>query len=118
MRRILPYAVLLLALVPAAPAAADRPATKRERAQVAKAIGVPERCARVRVSTVSRRWSAARMRVRKASCRRYAADGVAVFRKRRSGWRFVTAGSSFDCPVPDVPRRIARDLRIPCEPRG
>ena len=36
---------------------------------------------------------------------------------RGGAWRFVTAGSSFDCPVPDVPRRIAKDLKIPCEPR-
>ena len=55
------------------------------------------------------------MRNRRASCADYAADGVAIFKHRRGKWRFVTAGSSFDCPVPDVPRRIAKDLRIACE---
>jgi hypothetical protein len=107
-------ATLLLA-VPAA-AHADRAPTKREHRAVAKTVGVPKRCMAVRISTVDERWASARVRNRKASCAEHAADGVAVFKRRRGKWRFVTAGSSFDCPVPDVPRRIARDLKIPCEP--
>ena len=109
-------AALLLA-VPAA-AQADRAPTTREHAAVAKAVGVPKRCLRVRVSTVNERWASARVRNGKASCAEHAADGIAIFKRRTGGaWRFVTAGSSFDCPVADVPRRIAQDLRIPCEPR-
>jgi hypothetical protein len=108
-------AVLLLCLP--VPAGADRAPTKRERAGVAKAVGVPERCLRTRISTVNQRWSRTSIRNEKASCADHAADGVAVFRRRNGKWRFVTAGSSFDCPVPDVPRKIARDLEIPCEPR-
>jgi hypothetical protein len=76
---------------------------------------VPKRCVRVRISTVDQRWARANIRARKASCAEHAADGVAVFKRRGGSWRFVTAGSSFDCPVPDVPRRIARDLKIPCD---
>jgi hypothetical protein len=52
-----------------------------------------------------------------ASCADHVADGVAIFKRRDGTWRFVTAGSSFDCPVPKVPRRIAQDLEILCEPR-
>ena len=105
----------LLALPVAAHA--DRPPTKQERVDIAHAIGVPKRCLRTRVSTVDERWSRTSIRNLKASCQDHAADGVAVYKRRRGEWRFVTAGSSFDCPVPDVPGRIAKDLKIPCEPR-
>jgi hypothetical protein len=108
-------AVLLLCLPVSA--GADRAPTERERADIAKAIGVPKRCLRTRISTVNERWSRTTIRNLKAGCAEHAADGVAIFRRRDGKWRFVTAGSSFDCPVPDVPRRIAKDLRIPCEPR-
>jgi hypothetical protein len=111
-------APLLAALLLAVPAIAhaDRAPTKREHRAVAKAVGVPKRCMAVRISTVDERWATARVRNARASCAEHAADGLAVFKRRRGAWRFVTAGSSFDCPVPDVPRRIARDLKIRCEP--
>jgi hypothetical protein len=113
-------ALAALAAVPLllpAVAHADRAPTKREHAAVAQKIGVPKRCLRVRISTVNERWARANVRNRKASCAEHAADGIALFKRRAGTWRFVTAGSSFDCPVPDVPRRIARDLDVPCEPR-
>jgi hypothetical protein len=109
-------AVVVLCFPPTA-AQADRPPTKRERVDIAKAIGVPKRCLHTRISTVNERWSRTSIRNRKASCADHAADGIAVFKRRDGRWKFVTAGSSFDCPVPDVPRRIAKDLRVPCEPR-
>jgi hypothetical protein len=107
----------LLLCIPAV-AHADRAPTKRERVGVAKAIGVPKRCLATRISTVNKRWSRTRIRNEKRSCLDHAADGVAIYKRRKGNnkWRFVTAGSSFECPVPDVPRRIANDLRIPCEP--
>jgi hypothetical protein len=115
-RSTLAVPICVLLALPAA-AQADRPPTKRERVDIAKAIGVPKRCLRTRISTVNERWSRTTIRNEKASCLEHAGDGVAVFKRRAGKWRFVTAGSSFDCPVPDVPRRIAKDLRIPCEPR-
>ena len=115
-RLVLVASAALLLAVPVA-AHADRAPTKREHAAVSKAVGVPKRCMRVRISTVNERWASASVRNRKASCADHAADGVAIFKRRSGAWRFVTAGSSFDCPVPDVPRKIARDLRIRCEPR-
>ena len=114
--RLVTAAIAALLLVPAV-AHADRAPTKREHAAVSKAVGVPKRCMRVRISTVDEHWARANVRNRKASCADHAADGLAVFQRRHGAWRFVTAGSSFDCPVPDVPRRIARDLKIPCEPQ-
>jgi hypothetical protein len=108
-------ALAALALAVPAVARADRAATAREHAAIAKAVGVTKRCLRVRVSTVDERWARANVRSKKASCADHAADGLAVFKRRGGAWRFVTAGSSFDCPVPDVPRRVARDLKIPCD---
>ena len=112
-------AVLAASLTLAASAEARRTPTPGERAGVARAVGVPARCLFIRVSSVDRRYASAVIRNRKRSCRRWAADGVAVFRKRSQGrWRFVTAGSAFDCPVPKVPERVVRDLRISCIPAG
>ena len=116
-RSILAISLLGLLALPVA-AHADRPPTKRERVDIAHAIGVPKRCLRTRVSTVDERWSRTSIRNEKASCQDHAGDGVAVYKRRRGTWRFVTAGSSFDCPVPGVPSRIAKDLKIPCEPPG
>lgn len=107
---------LALASIPALAQAERRP-TKRERVGVAHAAQVPKRCLRIRVSTVNDRYASAYRRNRKRSCRRYQADGVAVFKQRRhhrSRWRFVTAGSAFDCPVPHTPKKVARDLHIRC----
>ena len=123
-RTLIPVAALLAALLTASLIAAPdgearRKPTSKERAAIARAMDRPARCLFIRVSTVSRRWASVRLRNRKRSCARYAADGVGVFRKRKDGrWRFVTAGSAFDCPVPNVPRRVQRDLRIPCMPTG
>ena len=115
-RYLILLALIAIAAIPTT-AHADRAPTKRERAAIAKAFCVPKRCLRIRVSTVNERWSRETIRNEKQSCSRWAADGVAVFKKRNGRWRFVTAGSSFDCPVPKVPRRVARDLELPCEPR-
>lgn len=107
--------LLTLACVPAS-AQADRAPTKRERSEIAQAIGVPKRCLRTRISTaVKRRYSASSIRNRRRSCARWAADGVVIFKRRRGHWRFVTSGSSFDCPVPGIPRKVAKDLDIPCD---
>jgi hypothetical protein len=114
-RHLILPALLVAAGIPTT-AQADRAPTDRERAGIARAVGVPKRCLRIRVSTVDRRWSGVRIRLAKRSCQRWAADGIAIFKRRGDRWRFVTAGSSFDCPVPKVPRRVARDLQIPCEP--
>jgi hypothetical protein len=108
----------LLALAPAV-AQADRAPTKRERAGIAKKVDAPARCLKIRVSTVNTRWARMQLRLRRESCQRWAADGVAVYKKRkRGGWRFVTAGSAFECPVPKVPRRVVKDLDIRCYDQG
>lgn len=109
--------LLLLAtsLVLPAGAAADRAPTKAERAGIAEAADVPSRCLKIRVSTVNASYSSAYRRNLRRGCKPYQADGVAVFKRRKAGgWAFVTAGSAFECPVPHVPRKVARDLDIEC----
>ena len=113
--RSLLAALAALALLPTT-ALADRPPTKRERAAIGKGVDVPVRCLKIRVSTVNTRWASMQVRSLRRSCRRWAADGVAVYKRRTSGgWRFVTAGSAFDCPVPKVPPKVVEDLHIHCE---
>ena len=113
--RALLAALAALFLLPTTGALADRAPTKQERAGIAKKVGVPARCLRIRVSTVNTRWASTHVRNARRSCRRWAADGIAVFKRTKAGgWRFVTAGSAFDCPVPKVPPRVVEDLRIRC----
>jgi hypothetical protein len=114
--RSLLAALAALLLLPTTGALADRAPTKQERAGIAKKVGVPARCLKIRVSTVNSRWASTHVRNARTSCRRWAADGIAVFKRRKAGgWRFVTAGSAFECPVPKVPPRVVEDLGIRCE---
>jgi hypothetical protein len=124
MFRITALVLLLIAVGAPAVAEASRKPTRQEAKSLAKKMGrdVPTRCLRIRISTKSKSltWAGVRFRLTDSSCNKWNADGVGVFKRRRSrphgSWRFVTAGSSFDCPVPKVPSRVAKDLKIPCEP--
>ena len=118
MRRLAVVVVVLGLLAMAASAAAQRRPTSEERAAIAKRFDVPAKCLRIRVSTVDERWARMNFKGRKfedPDCAPHAADGIVVLRHKRGKWRFVTAGSSFDCPVPETPPEVAEDLRIPCD---
>jgi hypothetical protein len=102
----------------AAVASADRKPTAKEHRQSAKAMKFPAHCTRVRVSTVvtSPRWASLSWRPG-PGCKPSAADGVAILKKRPGAqWKFVTAGSSFDCgPLyAQVPQAVVEDLGITC----
>lgn len=110
-------ALLALSALLVSSADARRPATKSEKRAISQFFNAPPKCAKIFVSTVDERWASYRFNANKidvSPCDQVAADGTAVLRKRRGEWRFVTSGSSFDCPVPDTPRKVAKDLRIPC----
>jgi hypothetical protein len=99
-------------------ASADRKPTKKEHHQVAKAAHFPPRCTRVRVSTAvtSPKWASLSWKPGR-NCMKFAADGVAILKKRPGAhWKFVTAGSSFDCgPLyAQVPQAVVQDLGITC----
>jgi hypothetical protein len=111
--------IALLALAGASGAGADRRATKGERRAVAKLVDLPPVCAKVRVSTVTPepKWASVSWKPRpKDKCEPYARDGVGIAKRKGDRWRFVTAGSSFDCPYlyRHVPREVADDLGLDC----
>ena len=115
--RPLLLALALLLIAGAASAEARRKATHAERAAIAAKFDAPPKCARVFVSTVDRHWATYRFDGRTfddPDCRAAAADGVAILRRRHGHWRMVTAGSSFECPVPKTPPKVAADLRVRC----
>jgi hypothetical protein len=107
------------ALVLPAVAVADRAPTKAEATAIATAAKVPARCLKTRVSTVNTNYASSYRRNLRKGCKAYQADGVAVFKRKQDGaWKFVTAGSAFTCPVPHVPKRVAKDLGIECIPES
>jgi hypothetical protein len=107
-----------LALLVAGLASADRKPTPKEKAQIASVVHLPVVCARVRVSTVTKKpkWGSVEWRRGGSQCDPLASDGVVVTKKSHGRWRFITAGSSFTCSelYQEVPQEIAKDLRIRC----
>jgi hypothetical protein len=119
-RRALVLILTAAAVALAIPAVvhADRKPTSKEHRQIAKAMKFPAHCTRVRVSTVvtTPRWASLSWKPG-PGCKPFAADGVAILKKRPGGhWKFVTAGSSFDCgPLyAQVPQAVVQDLGISC----
>lgn len=112
--RVPAAAVVTLALVGAvaAPAHADKAPTASQRAAIARSAKTPARCLIIRVSTVSGHWGSYRFDAdRYDSCRKYAADGIAIVRRSDGRWRQRYAGS--DCMTPPrrtVPTSVWRDL--------
>src|SRR5262245_53244663 len=99
-------------------AQADRKPTVKEKAQIASVIHLPVTCARVRVSTETKKpkWGSVSFKPGPSTCDAFASNGVTVTRKSKGRWHFVTAGSSFDCPglYDKVPKPVAKDLGIKC----
>jgi hypothetical protein len=116
----LPAALTALAIALLLPAVvhADRKPTMKERAQIATVVHLPAVCARVRVSTETKKpkWGSVSWRRGGSQCDPLASNGVTIVKKSSGRWRFVTAGSSFDCPglYAKVPQTVARDLGIKC----
>jgi hypothetical protein len=105
-------------LVLAAVAHADRAPTAKQHRQIAKVAELPPRCAAVRISTVTKKpkWASVSWKPGGAKCKPFAANGVEVVKKTNGRWRFITAGSSFDCgPLYKlVPLAVVQDLGISC----
>lgn len=112
--------VLLVVLAGIAAQALARHAAggAEKRAVMTAAVnpGAPLRCYRVDVSTVGSTWAATTYGgANTRPCLSYAADGVSVTRFVDRRWRFVTAGSAFNCPIPGhLPAAVQRDLRRFC----
>ena len=113
------FLVAALALSAVATVQADRKPTDKERKAVAAVIDLPAKCAHVRISTVTEKpkWASVSFRPHSPeACEPFASDGVTVAKKRSGRWRFVTAGSSFECVdlYKEVPVSVAQDLSIDC----
>jgi hypothetical protein len=111
--------LVAIALVVPAVVHADRKPTPKEAAQIASVVHLPVACAKVRVSTTTKKpkWGSVSFRPSgPATCEPLASDGVTVVRKSSGRWHFVTAGSSFGCSelYAQVPQAVAKDLGIKC----
>ncbi|HET6864529.1 MAG TPA: hypothetical protein VFH80_01355 [Solirubrobacteraceae bacterium] len=121
MRRTRLLVVVLAAMVvlPAA-AIAHRRATKPERAAILAAVvrqhqlsKAQATCQVVTISTANRRYAELTWpRKLSSACQRVAANGVIIEHRTTRGWRFVTVGSSFTCPIKGVPSAVAGDLGV------
>lgn len=109
---------IVICLLVAGPASADRKPTAKEKAQIASVVHLAVVCARVRVSTVTRKpkWGSVSWQRGGSQCDPLASNGVTVVKKHNGRWRLITAGSSFTCSelYQRVPQPIAKDLRIKC----
>jgi hypothetical protein len=110
------FAIAALSLAEVASAA--RKPTGKERAQIAAVVQLPSKCARVKVSTVTKKpkWSSVSWRNGGSECMPLASNGVTVEKKSHGRWRFVTAGSSFTCTelYATMPQAVAKDLKVSC----
>ncbi len=118
MRGITFAGVLVVAFVAAGVANADRTPSHKEKVRIARVVDLPAKCARVRVSTETKKpkWGSVSFRPGPKVCNQFASNGVTVVRKSVGHWRFITAGSSFDCSslYTQVPKSVVADLGIGC----
>lgn len=71
-------------------------------------------CMHVYVSTVNPNWATMQF-IFVHRCAKQDANGVAIVHRMHRRWHFVTAGSSFSCPIPGhIPPRVQRDLKLSC----
>jgi hypothetical protein len=121
MRRthVLLVTLAALALLPAA-AVAHRRATKPERRAILAAVvhqhqlsRAQAACQVVTISTVNQRYAALTWPKRLSrACMKVAANGVIIEHRTARGWRLVTVGSEFNCPIKGVPVAVGRDLGV------
>lgn len=117
--RLLVVLLVGMVLIPAAALAHQR-ATRAQRAAILAAVvrqdelsRAQANCQVVTISTVNRDYAALTWPSRLShACLRVAANGVIIEHRTPHGWKFVTVGSSFQCPVKAVPTPVARDLGI------
>ena len=119
--RALTLAAALLAITAVIPAVSlGSPArtvapTDAQRAAILKAFGDPPAaasCLTVRLAASDRSYGRVRFRgiVR---CRKWAFDGVNVFKRARDDrWKAVFEGSDYRCPLARIPRQVQRDLGV------
>jgi hypothetical protein len=119
-RGLIGVALLALALALAAAGAvqASRAPTDKERSLVAKVAKLPPQCAKVRISTVTKKptWATATFKPGPTECDAHASNGDTIAMRKSGRWRFVTSGSDFPCSelYKKVPQEVVKDLHIFC----
>jgi hypothetical protein len=114
-RRISLICVFALGLLTAVAVARTVAPSTADRAAIIKAFGDPPAaspCLSVRLAASGRSYATVRPS-RAARCVRWAFDGTNVIRRvtpRR--WRVVFEGSSYRCPLANIPRSVQRDLGV------
>jgi hypothetical protein len=111
--------VLVAAAVPAVAVARVRATTSQRTALIAAVVRQRQLshaqavCQIATISTVNRSFASLTWPAKLSrACRRVAANGVIIERHSTRGWRFVTVGSAFQCPIKGVPDAVAHDLRV------
>lgn len=119
MRRLLPTILLALALLPAAAFAHTAATATQAKAIRAAAVSAHQlttqqaACQVVTISTVNRDYASLAWPAKlSASCMRVAANGVVLLHDTSQGWKYVTVGSSFKCPIKGIPTKVGYDLRV------
>jgi hypothetical protein len=119
MRRLIPAFVVAFSLLSSLAYAHTRANASEAtaiRAAVVRAHQLSKQqaaCQLVTISTVNRSYASLSWPAKlSASCMRVAANGVALMHETAGGWRFVTDGSSFKCPIKGVPTKVGYDLKV------
>lgn len=117
MRRIVLACIVALMLLPVSAMAARNPSVAERNAVRIAAVSAHDIsaaqavCTRVRISTVDARWASLDFVLPPSkACEKYAANGIALFRRRAGHWRFVAVGSAYRCGYHHIPGRVLDDL--------
>jgi len=99
----------------AAAGAATVSPTPAARRAIIEAFGDPAAaapCLSVRLAASNHAYAAVRFRATQR-CGRWGFDGRNVLARDRAGrWNVLFEGSSYECPLPRIPRQVQRDLGV------
>jgi hypothetical protein len=111
--------ILVAAAVPAVAVAHMRATPSQRKALIAAVVRQRQLshaqavCQITTISTANRSFASLTWPAKLSrACRRVAANGVIIEHHTKHGWRFVTVGSGFRCPIKGVPRAVARDFHV------
>jgi hypothetical protein len=119
MRRLILASLVAFSLLPSLAYAHTRANASEAQAIRAAAVSAKQlskqqaACQVVTISTVNRSYASLSWPAQLSkSCERVAANGVVLMHETAGGWRFVTDGSSFKCPIKGIPTMVGYDLKV------
>src|ERR1700728_1249913 len=118
MRRLIPAFLVAFSLLSSLAFAHTRATASETTAIRAAVVGSHQlskqqaACQVVTISTVDRSYASLSWPAKlSASCEKVASNGIVLMHRTAGGWRFVTDGSSFKCPIKGVPVKVGYDLK-------